>query len=205
MSWVTIAVALTLAAGEPASRARALRPSLLGIRPLESKFARMAARFPSAPRTKVVRDSDPAPTVLCFRSKDATSPVFLLVESAAAGGYGDVVTGLALSADPPFATPPEGEPSRASWQHLCRVAPRVTSRLAFSNGLRLGLSRDAVIRLLGEPTEASGDELTWRSDLRPPSPPVSGRNSSFEDYAEIVVELRDGKVSSVHVERSDML
>lgn len=97
---------------------------------------------------------------------------------------------------------------------------RVPAMLSTRNGLRLGLRRAQIQKLLGPPTRTHADSLVYRYDarsyLRPGTPEFltwntpENRESCFDagpPYANvaalIIVVLRDGRVAELRIERYD--
>jgi len=177
----------------------------MGIEPLKTNVAETDRILGIAPRAKEPEGGDSGPVVMCYFS--TARDVFLLVQSDAAGGYGDVVTGFAVTEREPKLRPLG---SLVVGSNLCRQSALVSHGLQLSNGLRLGMSRAEVVRLLGPPTSTRGATLTYRRDDRPSLPAAGtgsggGDESQPEDYAEVAVVLKNDHVYAVRVERSNML
>jgi hypothetical protein len=51
---------------------------------------------------------------------------------------------------------------------VCTATAAVTPEIATASGLKLGLSRDDVLRILGQPTEASANRLVYKSESKRP-------------------------------------
>ena len=203
-TWV--AWLLVTGSGQSCDPAVALRrPSLMGLTPLRSPFSSVD-RMLKAParRLRQAADGEVAPVIVCLKSKEDGGEAFVLVESSAAGGYGsNVVTGLRLSISPPAGLRPlaqELQPAHAR-SEVC-VATRSFGRAtAFSNGLRLGMTREQVRALLGSPTGSAG--RTWRYlDDRRSVPGDCPRGSA--DYAELTVTFGQEGAVEIRVEQSDM-
>src|SRR5438552_5834618 len=133
-----------------------MRPSMMGIEPLRTNVAEADRILGIAPRAKESDGGDSGPVVMCYSS--IARDVFLLVQSDAAGGYGDVVTGFVLTEREPKLRPVT---SRVVGSNLCRESALVSRGLELSNGLRLGMSQAEVVTLLGPPTSTRGATLTY--------------------------------------------
>jgi len=188
-----------------------LRPSLIGIEPLHTQFAEVGRILGAAPWARLESGGESRPVVMCYSSirRDA----FLLVESDAAGGYGEQeVTGFVLTErEPKLREDTRGtdRSSPAVASNLCRESALVSRGLQFSNGLRLGMTQAQVLALLGPPTSTRDATLTYRRDDRrgpPDAGPGSprGGGSQAEDYAVVEVEVKDDHVYAVRVDRSNM-
>ena len=172
-----------------------MRPSMMGIEPLRTNVAEADRILGIAPRAKESDGGDSGPVVMCYSS--IARDVFLLVQSDAAGGYGDVVTGFVLTEREPKLRPVT---SRVVGSNLCRESALVSRGLELSNGLRLGMSQAEVVTLLGPPTSTRGATLTYRRDDRASLP----RRWHWLKGGRRIAAGRL-RVYAVRVERSNML
>jgi len=182
------------------------RPTLLGLEPLRTPFARIDRGLPAPARR--LRDpawGEVAPFAVCLKGAGEGGEAFLLVESSAAGGYGaNSVTGFRLSLRPPKgprSLPPELQPAGAQ-PGTCAVTRSFDRTTALSNGLKLGMLREEVTALLGRPTETSGTTWRYLDDRRASKssacPPASA------DFAELSVTFGPDGAHEIYVDRSDM-
>ena len=107
----------------------------------------------------------------------------LISNSEMGGGTTMTITGVQLvargaepdfSSDDRYIVPSERRPPCAASKSLSRST-------ATKGGLRLGMTRDEVLRLLGTPAQSGEENLMFTSDEKVPMTPEQKR--AFEEYA----------------------
>ena len=115
-----------------------MRPSIMGIEPLRTNVAEADRILGIAPRAKESDGGDSGPVVMCYSS--IARDVFLLVQSDAAGGYGNVVTGFVLTEREPKLRPVT---SRVVGSNLCRESALVSRLGRYANRVKEFVAIDA--------------------------------------------------------------
>jgi hypothetical protein len=121
----------------------------------------------------------------CYRpiADPFAGPVSLLFESDEMGSPEDLTE---------FEVIPAG--SRPEVEKGCvrlRVAAR---RIVTDRGLRLGLTRAAVGRLLGKPTQESGDTAEWERTTERTITTSAGASDRYDQFSLLTVTFRRGRV-----------
>lgn len=98
----------------------------------------------------------------------------------------------------------------AATANRCAKSRLISNSLSTANGLRLGMTVEAVIALLGAPTSSNANRLTYKSSYdRPPTPEELAQfkgtpynpPASINVYEKIDLRLRRGTVVRVDVMR----
>lgn len=164
-------------------------PSALGLVPGLSGLDAVRSAAGDAPRVEGrPADRDAPPVRLCYVSADGGDPTVLLFD-AQYDARGEVVEAYLLAE----AAPPEvqGTP--------CGASARVWHGLALSNGLRLGLGREAVIARFGPPTSQAGAELAWERWTGR----LDASGTGWDGYEGMRLLFVAGRLSSVEVFRAE--
>ncbi|WP_242344708.1 hypothetical protein [Anaeromyxobacter terrae] len=149
---VLLAIALLAGSGNSKPPAGWV-PSLLDCSPQKCTFADIRTHLGDVPVSRS-REGEPQLCYAAERRGDGAAVVFQSVADYVELG----VTSIRLvAAPPPTAT--------------CKAIKGITAAIAFSNGLRLGLTRAEVRRLLGPPDSSSGRALKWSRNYEVPLPP----------------------------------
>jgi hypothetical protein len=138
---------------------------------------------------KDARGGDSGPAILCYRPR-AGSKVFLLFESDAAGGYGEIATGFRITEQEPYQLRLFGSNDVVGVK-ACEVARAVGEYLVLPNGLKLGMTSKQVLALLGPPTSQTKSRISYVIDKE-------------RLWAQLEVSLERDKVVALRVERSDI-
>lgn len=141
-----------------------------------------------------------AEKIVCYVS-DGPNKTRVLFQSGFSGGWsildGFKVTSLGLP---------------AACHLRCKVTDKVVRDVRTPGGLRLGLAREDLVALLGDPTETKGDKLTFqRTSKRPMTSDEIARTKKTSDVSvespyydvqdTIVVVIGDSKVVEFEVQR----
>jgi hypothetical protein len=83
---------------------------------------------------------------------------------------------------------------RETIKHCTRTAA-VSSRISTGGGLRLGLTEDDVLKLLGTPTKKTQNTFIYRENVESSSKPTEG----LSEYTEMELQFGNAKTISIHV------
>jgi hypothetical protein len=149
-------------------------------------------------------DASTGRSQLCYASSQSGDATYLIFER------GEVELSFYLFAGgPPW-----------SGQKRCAVSPLIRRDLVTPSGLRLGLNRSQVERILGEPTAADESEITYWHQTKEKTSPRDLENARkadahisdkefHEDYdyffrsVWIVVKFKDAKTNYIGVSKSE--
>lgn len=200
---LTLLLASTLGAAPGSHEPGAV--NALGIEPLRTPFRAVEERLGPAPLARRPAEGEVAPVVRCYFA----GGWFLLVESAAAGGYGDgLTTGIELTSAPPTelrpASGPDGPPpADTGGVALCAEAAAVRE-VRLPRGLALGAPRGDVVAALGRPTEAGAEIVRYVRDDRGDAAPRD-RSAPAPAWRETVLWFTNGRLTGVRFRQSDMI
>lgn len=183
--------------------------SLMGVTLDQDSAASIIARFGPAPQRRTEAGHDAFDT-WCFAvgASPSRTLVELMSDASDMGTPGRELTVISVRADAPAAD-------------LYGCAPlRIVTPLATPSGLRLGLTRAQVQRLLGRPTRVHVDSLVYDFHAKQPMLPGTSeyatwntpeyRESCFDAgppyanvTARVVVVLQDARAAELRIERFD--
>jgi hypothetical protein len=208
----SLVVAVELVAASLPARGRGedrLEPhmTVLGVA-LEETSLSEAQRIPAEVRHNG-GDAGASASGECYVGADGTT--LALVSNSEMGG-GAVITDVQLvargshpdySGDDGYAVPPERRPR-------CATSASLSESTATSGGLRLGLTRADVLRLLGRPTESDEHRVLFTSEAKVPMTP--GQRKALKPYTgedrrddylvrlrAVLVELAGGRVTAIRL------
>lgn len=97
-----------------------IRPTILDVQPLRTRFGDVAKSLGATPLARLGPERGPSILVVCYRSGEEPGEVFLPIESGSNGGYGDIVSGFALTSREPENLTPEIQSAEGSGRHASK-------------------------------------------------------------------------------------
>ncbi len=96
---------------------------------------------------------------------------------------------------------------------LCKRTPLIMAEIATASGLKLGLSREKVLRILGKPARTTGNRFVYISDFYRPRTPeeITQFKAAYpgEDvldirsYTQITLSFRNSRLSCIDVSHTE--